>query len=454
MTALAPHIEEAEAVDSATGLGHAEQPPRAQIFDALADTIVDLTLAGDADELAAITRKLRAAVARWQGRTGEEWANALGQLRALQVIAMTAGDRLPSSEVVSSITPGTHAHRILQALAGRESLRASVLADELNVRADQLSRSAAQLTQELLVVRVKIGREVFWEITPRGRDVLERLGVAERVAQPAQPADSRPVRGTSTPSNVIDLFTGEPLELDRTELSREKERTTSAEERSRLLFLDLVAFRQDALTEQLKVWDRVAELAVENVKYFVPPLAVSEAPLRRCTWNLVESLRDDALPRAEWGRISPPRWDGFALIEGEDGRRLLVLLDAKSEPREFTFGGHSPRSDETRKVVRQLLIGTSKSLHAGRRWQVWPQNADAVRRLAYLLFLQQHGIEACVFNAYFVATGNPDTSPWPDTIPHSDRIWYQQIAEVRKELAIGDDHPLAGSIRSACFVAT
>jgi hypothetical protein len=453
MAALA-HIEEAEAVDIAAGLVRAETPPQPQIFDALADTIVDLTLAGDGDALTAITRKLRVTVAGWQGRSGEEWANARGHVRALQVIAMTAGDRLPSSEVVSSISRGTHAHRMLQALADRESVRASVLAGELSVRADQLSRSAAQLTQELLVIRVKIGREVFWEITPRGRDVLERLGFAEPAAQAPQPADSRPVRGTSMPSNVIDLVTREPLELDRAELARETERTTNAEERSRLLFLDLVAFRQESLSEQLQVWDRVAELEVQSITFFVPPLAVSEAPLRRCTWNLVDSLADDALPRAAWGRIAPPRWDGFALIEGADDRRLLVLLEAKSEPREVTFGGQAPRSDQTRKVVRQLLTGTSKSLHAGRGWPIWPQHADAARRLAYLLFLQYHGIEACVFNAYFVATGNRHTSPWLDTVPQSDRVWYQEIAEVRKELAIGDNHPLAGSIRNACFAAT
>ena len=129
--------------------------------DAVALGLVDATLAGDGEALSAALEALRTA----QSGAGE----------ALSAVAQWALERLPGDAEAALVAPGTHAWSFLVALGsgpcgGRE------MRDALGTDDTQVSRLGRQLLDAGLVTRRKAGRQVTWDLSPRGRRALDAAG--------------------------------------------------------------------------------------------------------------------------------------------------------------------------------------------------------------------------------------------------------------------------------------
>jgi AcrR family transcriptional regulator/DNA-binding transcriptional ArsR family regulator len=138
--------------------------------EAVALALVDGVLAGDGETLAAALDALRDARA---GAGGE----LLGWLDAAVAFAHWGLERAPSGPAVAR---GTQAHAFLRVLDGAAPLGSAELRRRLAVDETQVSRTGRRLLESGLVTRRKVGREVFWALTPRGHRALEDAPPAER----------------------------------------------------------------------------------------------------------------------------------------------------------------------------------------------------------------------------------------------------------------------------------
>jgi AcrR family transcriptional regulator len=136
--------------------------------EAVALGLVDALLAGDDQSLIAALEALRAARAR--AEAGEALA---GWVDALITIAYFGLERAPSCQ--PGVTRGTQAHDFLSALAGSMQLGSTELRQLLDTDETQVSRTGHRLLEAGLVTRRKVGRQVFWQLTPRGRRALDEV---------------------------------------------------------------------------------------------------------------------------------------------------------------------------------------------------------------------------------------------------------------------------------------
>jgi AcrR family transcriptional regulator len=147
---------------------HAE-PAR---LEAVALGLVDGVLEGDDETLAAALDALRDARAR---ATGDQ--ELVGWLDAAIAFAHWGLERMPSRAAVAQ---GTQAHDFLRGLAGSPQLGSAELRRLLEVDETQVSRTGRRLLESGLVTRRKVGRQVFWQLTPRGRQALEEAPAPNR----------------------------------------------------------------------------------------------------------------------------------------------------------------------------------------------------------------------------------------------------------------------------------
>ena len=131
-------------------------------LDAVALGLVDGVLEGDGEMLGAALDALRDA------RAGADERMA-GWLDAAIAFAHWGLERAPSSAAVAA---GSQAHAFLRALDGSAHVASADLRDALGVDETQVSRSGRRLLERGLVTRRKAGRQVFWQLTPRGRRAL------------------------------------------------------------------------------------------------------------------------------------------------------------------------------------------------------------------------------------------------------------------------------------------
>src|SRR5687767_558699 len=127
--------------------------------------LVDGLLTADAETLGAALTALRDARAR-----AADDPQLLGWLDAVIAVCVSGLDRIGSQEAVA---PGTQAHAFLRALDGTQHAGSSELRSVLGVDETQVSRTGRGLRERGLVARRKAGRQVFWQLTPRGRRALE-----------------------------------------------------------------------------------------------------------------------------------------------------------------------------------------------------------------------------------------------------------------------------------------
>jgi AcrR family transcriptional regulator/DNA-binding transcriptional ArsR family regulator len=133
-------------------------------LEAVALGLVDALLEGDDETLGTALDALRDA----RARAGADRELA-GWLDAAIAFAHWGLERVPSGIAVAR---DTQAHDFLSVLDGSPQLGSTELRRLLETDETQVSRTGRRLLESGLVTRRKVGRQVFWHLTPRGRQAL------------------------------------------------------------------------------------------------------------------------------------------------------------------------------------------------------------------------------------------------------------------------------------------
>ena len=140
--------------------------------EAVALGLVDALLEGDSETLAGALDALRDARARAKGDQ-----ELVGWLDAAIAFAHWGLERVPSRAPVAQ---GTQAHDFLNLLDASPQLGSVELRRLLETDETQVSRTGRRMLESGLVSRRKVGREVFWQLTPRGQRALEDAPAPKR----------------------------------------------------------------------------------------------------------------------------------------------------------------------------------------------------------------------------------------------------------------------------------
>ena len=100
-----------------------------------------------------------------------------GWLDAAIAFAHWGLERVPSQ---AALAQGTQAHEFLTALDGSPRLGSTELRRLLEIDETQVSRTGRRLLETGLVTRRKVGRQAYWELTPRGQHALEAAPAPRR----------------------------------------------------------------------------------------------------------------------------------------------------------------------------------------------------------------------------------------------------------------------------------
>ena len=424
------------------GFTRLENLPKKGAFDAVADLLLDAILGSDHDLLDAAVDALREAEVAYRRATRgrDDLGVPLARVQTLLTLATGARDRVPAADDFALVAPGSRAHQVLQLVRLRHTVGAKDIAAELGLASAQLSRITADLGRRRLVARVKAGREVYFDITPHGEDVLGDIAARRHKARrsrvrPVPPRDATPVLYGS----------GEQaFELRATAIRAAIERSGRPAERSRALFAALAAKRPDVITDRVMVWGRLIQAArPERIELRLAGPDTPDATNARLTWDILQNLGE---PAGKAGAAWPgpaPLWDGWAVVHGRRGRHEVVFLEAKSTVQELKSKPVNVGRNYDKAAWTEVLEGTGRYLHAREAWHAWPDYADAATRLAFIHQLKQLGIPAWWMNLYFV---DPKRL-LSNELPATSAVWEAQIKAVRGGLTIKDGHPLSDFIR-------
>jgi DNA-binding MarR family transcriptional regulator/AcrR family transcriptional regulator len=258
-------------------------------LEAVALGLVDAVLERDDETLAAALHALRDARARVNGDHQE----LVGWLDAAIAFAHWGLERVPSRPAV---VRGTQAHDFLRALGGAPQLGSAELRRLLEVDDTQVSRTGHRLLETGLVTRRKVGRRVFWQLTPRGQRALEEAPTPQRSRNSEfwQEAIRRGFEAASGDEP------GEPREVDPT--------------RERVIESTLELHSSRGI--QATTWGEISEKAgvpLETIEALFP---TEDDLVRSCGAHLMESLQ---LPPAD----RAPEVFAGASSENERIRRLV-----------------------------------------------------------------------------------------------------------------------------------
>lgn len=173
--------------------------------DAVTLGLVDALLENDDETLSAAFDALRDVRARADGEQ-----ELIGWLDAAIAFSYWGLERLPPHPV--EVPPRSRAHDFLSMLDTAPRLGSVELRRLLETDETQVSRTGRRLLESGLVTRHKVGRQVFWQLTPRGRRAVNDVPAAPRTAS-AQFWQDALRRGFEAASGEEP---GEPREVDPT----------------------------------------------------------------------------------------------------------------------------------------------------------------------------------------------------------------------------------------------
>jgi AcrR family transcriptional regulator/DNA-binding transcriptional ArsR family regulator len=172
--ALARRLEE---------LDPARAPDEARL-EALGMGLVDAVLVADGGALGEALDALRGLRAR--ALVAEPPDERLqGWLQAAIAFAYWGVERLGPDSGTPAVAEGTHAFQFIQALRETRRVGSTELRELLGVDETEVSRSGRRLLEAGLVTRSKVGRQVFWSLTPRGAQLPGRAAGASKPSAPA-----------------------------------------------------------------------------------------------------------------------------------------------------------------------------------------------------------------------------------------------------------------------------
>ena len=161
-------------------------------LDALGLGLVDAALDADHRALDAALAALRELRGRVSAEAGSE--KLAGWLTAAISFAYWGLERVNPEAGFGEVAAGTHARGFIEALERSGTLGGSELGELLGVDETEVSRSGRRLLEAGLVRRTKVGRRVFWELTPRGQGALKNAPKAGAAKQekPAKAESASP----------------------------------------------------------------------------------------------------------------------------------------------------------------------------------------------------------------------------------------------------------------------
>jgi AcrR family transcriptional regulator len=232
-------------------------------LEAVALGLVDAVLEGDGESLAAALDALRDARARTDGEQ-----ELVGWLDAAVAFAHWGLERVPSRGAVAQ---ETQAHDFLSVLDGSPQLGSAELRRLLETDETQVSRTGRRLLESGLVTRRKVGRQAFWQLSPRGQRALEEAP-APRKSPSSEFWQEALRRGFEA---AYGDEPGEPREVDPT--------------RERIIECTLELHLSQGI--QATTWPEIAEksgVSEETVKALFP---TQDELTRSCGAHFMESLR-------------------------------------------------------------------------------------------------------------------------------------------------------------------
>jgi DNA-binding MarR family transcriptional regulator len=173
--------------------------------------------------------------------------------------------------VEAGVAQGTQAHHFLSVLDGSPRLGSTELRRLLEIDETQVGRTGRRLLENGLVTRRKVGRQAFWQLTPRGQHALEEAP-AQRRSPNSDFWEEALRRGFEA---VSGNEPGEPREVDPT--------------RERIIECSLALHSSGGI--EATTWSEIAEEAgvpVEVVEALFPTL---DDLARSCGQHLLERLQ-------------------------------------------------------------------------------------------------------------------------------------------------------------------
>ncbi len=238
--------------------------------EAVALGLVDALLEGDGETLAAALDALRDARA---GAVGDQ--ELVGWLDAAVAFAHWGLERVPSRVAVAQ---GTQSHDFLRVLDGSSQLGSAELRRLLETDETQVSRTGRRLLESGLVTRSKVGRQVFWQLTPRGQRALEAAPAPQRSPN-SEFWQEALRRGFET---AYGDEPGEPREVDPT--------------RERIIECTLELHTSRGI--QATTWPEIADLAGVPVATVEALFPTQDDLVRSCGQHFMESLQFPPADRA------------------------------------------------------------------------------------------------------------------------------------------------------------
>jgi AcrR family transcriptional regulator/DNA-binding MarR family transcriptional regulator len=231
--------------------------------EAVALGLVDALLERDEGTLAAALEALRDVRVRADGDLG-----LTGWLDAATAFAHWGLERVPSQ---AAVTRGSQAHDFLRVLDDWPQLGSADLRRLLEIDETQVSRTGRRLLESGLVTRRKVGRQVFWQLTPRGRRALEEAPAPQRSPN-AEFWKEALRRGFEAASGDEP---GEPREVDPT--------------RERIIESTLELHGSRGI--QATTWPEIAEKAGVPVETLEELFPTNDDLVRSCAQHFMESLQ-------------------------------------------------------------------------------------------------------------------------------------------------------------------
>ena len=279
--------------------------------EAVALGLVDALLERDDATLAAALDALRDARARADGDQG-----LVGWLDAAIACSHWGLERVPSG---AAVTHGTQAHDFLSVLENSPQLGSAALRGLLEIDETQVSRTGRRLLESGLVTRRKVGRQVFWQLTPRGRDAIEEAPAPQR--SPSSDFWQEALRRGFEAASGDEP--GEPRVVDPT--------------RERIIESTLELHGRQGI--QATTWPEIADKAgvpVETVQALFP---TQDDLVRSCGQHLIESLQ---LPPQD--RV-PEVFAGASSENERMGRLVETFFGAYERGAEGMTAGRRERRD-------------------------------------------------------------------------------------------------------------
>ena len=273
--------------------------------------LVDALLERDDETLAAALHALRDAHARANGDR-----ELVGWLDAAIAFAHWGLERTPTPAAVAQ---GTQAHDFLCVLDDSPQLGSAELRRLLETDETQVSRTGRRLLDSGLVTRRKVGRQVFWQLTPRGRRALEEAPAPQRSPNSHfwQEALRRGFEGAAGDEP------GEPREVDPT--------------RERIIESTLELHGSQGI--RATTWPEIADKAgvpVETVEALFP---TQDDLVRSCGQHLMESLQLPPHDRA------PEVFAGASSENERIGRLVETFFGVYERGAEGITAGRRERKD-------------------------------------------------------------------------------------------------------------